>query len=109
MDGVGTGQGERARDSFRRVFVHVGPPKTGTTFVQDNLYHWRSALAEQGISLPSRSRHDDWLAALDARGDHTAGFGAGSDVSRQGAEGAWAKVVSAAGRARCGRPVRRSR
>jgi hypothetical protein len=93
---------EQAHDSrgpVRRVFIHVGPPKTGTTFLQDNLYHWRSALAEQGIVLPSPARHDDWLAALDVRGDHTAGFGAGSDVSRAGAEGAWERLVRAAGAA----------
>jgi hypothetical protein len=100
MDGVGNDdKGERAHDSPRRVFIHVGPPKTGTSFLQNNLYHWRSALADQGITLPSRSKHDDWLAALDARGDHTAGFGAGSDVSRRGAEGAWARLVRAARRA----------
>jgi hypothetical protein len=88
-------QAEHAVGSSPRVFIHVGPPKTGTTFVQDNLYHWRTALAEQGIVLPSQRRHDDWLAALDVRGDHTAGFGAGGEVSRAGAEGAWQRLVRA--------------
>ncbi|MEO5653605.1 MAG: hypothetical protein ABIN79_11175 [Marmoricola sp.] len=48
-----------------RVFVHVGAPKTGTSFVQDILFMHRESLREQGI-LYAADRHDaHFLAALD--------------------------------------------
>ncbi len=48
-----------------RVFLHVGAPKTGTSFVQDILFSNREALREQGI-LYAADRHDaHFLAALD--------------------------------------------
>ena len=76
------------------VYLHIGPPKTGTTFIQGSLTHWRSELRSAGIVLPGKWNNGQHLAAMDARGDHTAGFGPGSDVPRAGAEGAWARVVS---------------
>jgi hypothetical protein len=49
----------------RRVLVHVGAPKTGTSFVQDTLYTHRDQLRERGI-LYAADRHDaHFLAALD--------------------------------------------
>ena len=49
----------------RRIFLHVGTPKTGTSFVQDTLFDHREALREQGI-LYAADRHDaHFLAALD--------------------------------------------
>ncbi len=49
----------------RRVLVHVGAPKTGTSFVQDILFTNRDALRERGI-LYAADRHDaHFLAALD--------------------------------------------
>jgi hypothetical protein len=49
----------------RRVFVHVGAPKTGTSFVQDILFTQREELAAEGMLYPS-DRHDaHFLAALD--------------------------------------------
>lgn len=36
----------------RRVFVHVGCPKTGTTFLQSTLWRSRDALRSQGVGLP---------------------------------------------------------
>jgi hypothetical protein len=49
----------------RRVLVHVGAPKTGTSFVQDTLFDHRDALREHGI-LYAADRHDaHFLAALD--------------------------------------------
>ena len=49
----------------RRVLLHVGAPKTGTSFVQDILFTHRDALREQGI-LYAADRHDaHFLAALD--------------------------------------------
>jgi hypothetical protein len=49
----------------RRVLLHVGAPKTGTSFVQDILFSHRDALRERGI-LYAADRHDaHFLAALD--------------------------------------------
>lgn len=49
----------------RRVLLHVGAPKTGTSFVQDILFHHRAALRGSGI-LYAADRHDaHFLAALD--------------------------------------------
>lgn len=48
-----------------RVVLHVGAPKTGTSFVQDILFIHRDALRERGI-LYAADRHDaHFLAALD--------------------------------------------
>ena len=52
----------------RRVLLHVGAPKTGTSFVQDILFTNRDALRERGI-LYAADRHDThFLAALDLMG-----------------------------------------
>jgi hypothetical protein len=49
----------------RKVIVHVGAPKTGTSFVQDLLFRHRYSLARHGILYPA-DRHDaHFLAALD--------------------------------------------
>jgi hypothetical protein len=49
----------------RRVLVHVGAPKTGTSFVQDLLFGNREALAAQGILYPADRFDAHFLAALD--------------------------------------------
>jgi hypothetical protein len=49
----------------RRVLLHVGTPKTGTSYLQDVLFRNREVLAEAGIAYPA-TRHDShFLAALD--------------------------------------------
>lgn len=49
----------------RRVIIHVGTPKTGTSFVQDILFTHRAALRDEGIFYFG-DRHDaHFLAALD--------------------------------------------
>ena len=50
-----------------RVFLHVGSPKTGTTFLQNVLWTQRALAREQGLLLPLRSFHDHFLATLDVR------------------------------------------
>jgi hypothetical protein len=40
--------------SARRCFLHVGSPKTGTSYLQSVLWNSRPALAEQGLELPLR-------------------------------------------------------
>ena len=49
----------------RTVIVHVGAPKTGTSFVQDLLFHARDRLAELGIRYPADRFDAQFLAALD--------------------------------------------
>ncbi|MET8151207.1 hypothetical protein ACIBSW_20990 [Actinoplanes sp. NPDC049668] len=49
----------------RRVFLHVGAPKTGSTFVQDVLWKNHPRLRRAGILLPgTRSAHDDAMTDL---------------------------------------------
>ena len=49
----------------QKVLLHVGTPKTGTSYLQDMLFRNREVLDEAGISYPA-SRHDShFLAALD--------------------------------------------
>ena len=50
------------------MFLHVGSPKTGTTFLQDVLWSQREAAGEQGLLLPGERFHDHFLATLDVRG-----------------------------------------
>ena len=49
----------------RKVIVHVGAPKTGTSFVQDLLFQNRERLAEQGVLYPADRFDAHFLAALD--------------------------------------------
>ena len=48
--------------------LHIGPFKTGSTALQHALHNARDALADQGVSYVSRSRHDAFPAryAVDA-------------------------------------------
>jgi hypothetical protein len=49
----------------RTVILHVGAPKTGTSFVQDLLFASRDRLAGRGISYPAERFDAHFLAALD--------------------------------------------
>jgi hypothetical protein len=51
----------------RRVFLHIGAPKTGSTYVQHVLWHNRGALKRAGILLPgSAAAHDQAMTDLRA-------------------------------------------
>ena len=50
-----------------RVYLHVGEPKCGTTFLQHVMWSGRSELARQGVLLPGRSEHDQFRATQDLR------------------------------------------
>jgi hypothetical protein len=52
-----------------RVFLHVGLPKTGTTYLQDCLWGNKKELARRGVLLPGRHRRRHLLASLDLRDD----------------------------------------
>ena len=49
----------------KRILLHVGTPKTGTSHLQDVLFRNRTRLAEQGIDYPADRFDAHFLAALD--------------------------------------------
>jgi hypothetical protein len=49
----------------RKVLLHVGTPKTGTSYLQDVLHHNRVRLAAQGVLYPAERFDAHFLAALD--------------------------------------------
>ncbi|MCW2852973.1 MAG: hypothetical protein JWM84_2637 [Nocardioides sp.] len=49
----------------RRVLLHVGTPKTGTSYLQDVLFRNRPTLASAGILYPADRFDAHFLAALD--------------------------------------------
>ena len=49
------------------VYLHIGEPKTGTTFLQDALWANRARLAGQGLRLPGYSDRDHSRASRDLR------------------------------------------
>jgi len=63
-----------------RVFLHIGLPKTGTTYLQRALWHNKAVLGEAGLLLPGRHRRRHLLASLDLRGSPSLA-GRGGDVS----------------------------
>jgi len=71
----------------RRVFLHVGVPKTGTTFVQDVLWRSRTALARGGVCYPLGRRAEHFAAAMDLRG---ASWGGRHNPDW---EGTWARLA----------------
>ncbi len=53
----------------RRAFLHVGLPKTGTTYLQHILWGSKDRLREHGVLLPGPTRRRHLLASLDVRED----------------------------------------
>ncbi len=49
----------------KRVLLHVGTPKTGTSYLQDVLFRNRDVLREHGILYPADRFDGHFLAALD--------------------------------------------
>jgi hypothetical protein len=63
--------GQDKRDSGTRsprVYLHIGEPKTGTTFLQDALWKNRARLTRQGVQLPGYNPYDHFRASRDLRG-----------------------------------------
>jgi hypothetical protein len=71
----------------RRVFVHIGVPKSGTSFIQGTLTQNIEPLRQAGILYPSRHKATMFHAALDMNGHHRAW-----DIPRERVAGAWEGV-----------------
>lgn len=59
--------GGAARAGRPVVYVHVGEPKSGTTFLQQVLWNNRSALARAGVVLPGLHPQEHFRAGQDLR------------------------------------------
>jgi hypothetical protein len=70
----------------KRIFLHVGAPKTGTSQVQDLLFLNRPELDEQGVLYPAEQFDDQFIAALDLLGREWGGL-------ERRAPGAWPRLV----------------
>ena len=53
----------------RRVFVHIGLPKTGTSYLQAIAWPGRSRLREAGLLLPGARKSDHLFASMIVRDD----------------------------------------
>lgn len=51
-----------------KVMLHIGEPKTGTTFLQQVMWRNRSELAARGVVLPGHHPQDHFRASQDLRG-----------------------------------------
>lgn len=72
----------------KTVVLHIGAPKTGTTFLQQVLWHNRDALARQGVGYPLAAPREHFAATMDLReatwgGRHEAEW-----------DGAWDRVAA---------------
>jgi len=74
----------------QRVFLHIGAPKTGTTFVQSVLFHFRDALREQGVLYPAERYDEHFFAAVDLQDLDFSG------EPRPEAAGMWQRVAARA-------------
>lgn len=71
----------------QRIFLHVGNPKTGTTFLQRILWSHRDALRDQGVLLPGHGFADHFRACIDVR------EAAGRVRDPRAVSGAWQRLV----------------
>lgn len=78
---------------MKRVYLHVGAPKTGTTYLQDRLALNAASLKQHGYRYPTGANPDMFLAALDLLDRPWGGM-------RPQAEGEWEALVRRTRRAR---------
>ena len=78
-------------DLPRRVVLHVGAPKSGTTYLQRLLWQNRDELAEAGLHLPGGNQRDMFHAAIEVR---EVGERWGMDADEL--EGTWARLCEQA-------------
>ncbi len=75
------------------IYLHIGPPKTGTTYLQDVVWRNRQRLRRAGVSLPGSRSTDHFHAALDLRDIQFGGY------DNPEAHGAWPRLVAETARA----------
>jgi hypothetical protein len=75
--------------STREVYVHVGLPKSGTTYLQRAMRISRDALAEQGVLFPGTATDFQRQAAWDLLGRRLRG------VDQSHLPGSWRRLVNA--------------
>ena len=68
----------------RKTYLHVGAPKTGSTFLQRIAWANRELLGSRGVFMPGRAPVDHFRAGYDLRG-----FTTDPDNARVTVEGAW--------------------
>lgn len=73
----------------RRVFVHIGTPKSGTTYLQSLWWHNHAALADQGLLLPGGSADGQFQASAVVRDN--AGV---LETMTERQRGAWDRLVA---------------
>lgn len=59
-----------------RVFLHIGVPKSGTTYLQTTMWHNRAPLRAQRFLYPGAKRMDHYHASQDVRGQRRPPTGA---------------------------------
>jgi hypothetical protein len=72
------------------VYLHVGPPKTGSTYLQDALWRNRRLSRSRDVDLPGSRPLDHFYAALDLRG-----IDFGGHVNPK-VPGAWKRLAASA-------------
>ena len=70
-----------------KVFLHIGLPKTGTTYLQSILWGSRDQLSREGILLPGQGHRVHLWAALDVQGRK------GLASRHRRAPGSWQRLV----------------
>lgn len=66
-DAQSRGRDAATNRSRTTVYLHVGEPKTGTTFLQQVMWRNRGELAQQGVLLPGHGLQDHFRANQDLR------------------------------------------
>ena len=79
--------------SQRRVYLHVGTPKSGTSYLQDKLALNRDQLERQGLEFLRTRRGDHFEPALDLIGERWAG-------EEKSARGQWDALTAEARKSR---------
>lgn len=87
MQGCADGRVKMAQGPHR-VFLHIGAPKTGTTYLQHMLFGYRTQLLADGVSYPADSYDDHFFAAVDLQALDFSG------VPRPEAAGAWDRLTA---------------
>lgn len=70
------------------IYLHIGPPKTGSTYLQDVVWRNREAIREQGLTYPAAHDNEHFLAANDVQD------GVFVSAELPEAEGVWGRVAS---------------